>query len=269
MKKDLLKFMKTLDVKDLPESYRNNETNSLYYKSLCVKRELLRGSKTKEDIKLMYDVDDYVINSLMGFIYSKSFEVGELINNKFKNQRNMTKDYDMNKIVEELEDQDNKVNEKFDINKRVNFANYMYNNTLVDTFKDVVIDNFYSKLPNDSNEFKIRAFACKEFDLRSNRFVYSRISNDFDFKWLELFDINDYFDIKDGKINATHKYKVNNELKEITFDRTLEVMKSLSDNKIPLADCIVKEALKRDLYNELDEFIIYLVGYKRTRVRSR
>lgn len=79
MKIELLKFMNTLDMKDLPEEYKSKETSRLEHKILCLKRELLKGNMTKEDIKAEFGVDDYVIEAVVNQMYAMSFTAGEYV----------------------------------------------------------------------------------------------------------------------------------------------------------------------------------------------
>lgn len=270
MKIELLKFMNTLDMKDLPEEYKSKETFRLEHKILCLKRELLKGNMTKGEIKDYYDVDDYVIDTIANKMYAMSFTAGEYVTEKFRMLRDITREEDVNAIVEKIINCGNSKNVKLSIEQRIMFAYNMYKYNLVDTFKETVINNLYTRLPEDSAEFEIVAFANKEFGVKTKKFNRCGAHDaDIDFSWLDLFNIDYYFGVRNGKQNNRYKFKVNGREKELSIDRAIEVMKILSDNNIPLVDCIVKTALRRDLFNELDEFINSLVGDKRVRVRKR
>lgn len=270
MKTDLLKFMNTLNMEDLPEEYKSEETSRLEYKILCLKRELLKGDMTKEEIKLTYGVDDYVIDTIADKTYAKSYEAGEYVAKKFRMLRDITREEDVNAIVGEINNCGNIKNVKLSLEQRIMFANNMYKYSLVDTFKETVMDNLYTRLPEKSPEAQLISFANKEFGVKTKKFRHYGVHDaDVDFSWLDLFNIDYYFGVRNGKQNNRYKFKVNGKEKELSIERAIEVMKILRDNNIPLADCIVKTALRKDLFNELDEFILSLVGDKKVRARKR
>lgn len=270
LKKDLLKFMKTLNIDDLPEEFKNEEMNELNKKILMIGKELLESDKTKGEIKKEYAVDDYVIDHIINQMYGKKFKAGDYVSKKLKKQRDITRNSDIADIMDIIMECDNKKNVRFNTEQRIKFAYYMYNNNLIDTFKASVIDNFNAKLPENSPEFEIRGFANKEFGFRIKRTMnYDGYDCLKDFGWLNLFYIDYYFGVRDGKQNNRYQFEVNGERKELKLERAIEVMKILSDNNIPLAECIVQEALKRDLYNELDEFINSFSHATKIRIRVR
>lgn len=264
LKKDLLKFMKTLNIEDLPDEFKNDETNKLCEKVLCIRKELLDGDMTKGEIKEYYDVDDYVIDYIIKQMYNdKDSKNGYIANSKLKKQRDITRDRDLELIVNEIIEYDNKKNVNSNLKERLKFAYNIYTNNLIDTFKDVVKDNYYIKLLENPLEFRLRNFANKELGLRERIFNNSDMNNSFkDCDWLNLFNINYYFAVKDGEATYHYQYIVNGKPKTIKLERVIEIMKILSDNNIPLIDCIVREAIIRDLYNELDTFINYFSDNK-------
>ena len=214
-------------------------------------------------IKEKYGINNKTIENILKMIKKDNFELYFIVNSMMNEEKQAYFDKIneniaiMNKIILSLGQvsrknltADCKLKIAYLTNKYLDFSLeelYYLNDSEYGINFSSIIDDFIKRVL-DYGDYAIKHnILVKKYGIKYNN------------PWLSNFDINKYFDIRDGKPHST--YKFGNDEKELTLDIANSIIERLTLEEIPLNHLIVILAFRNYFNNKLDEYIKELHSY--------
>lgn len=215
---------------------------------------------TVDSIAKKYELSTSIIDTVLENLKDMDIDVYNNIrsilainqNKWFINMKNSI--YNLDIIISLLDiDKDNKLN----IVQKTKFA-YLYFKYINNSLEDIY--NF-----NYSKYSKIDCLAIDNFfkNVLKYNYLYNGVNDagivfdsdtiKFNNSWLNSYDRNKFFAIKDGKMTMEYRYGKSEQL--LTLDIEKMIINKLMDNDIPLLDTIVQVAFREYFKGNLDDYI--------------
>lgn len=237
------KIIKRMIEKELYDIINNGSNIAVIKKKYNISNETLENV-----LKMMKQEKNKSFKILKNIIDGEKQEYFDKVND------NIDK---MNKIVLSLGSinrkkltTDNKLKIAYLTNKYLDFSLeeiYYLNNSENEIKSSVIVDDFIKRVLDYGDYVVNHNILVKTYGIKYNN------------PWLKNFDINKYFDIRNGKANSTYKFGSNE--KELTIDIASSIIERLTLEEIPLNHLIVVLAFRNYFNNNLDEYIKELHSY--------
>ena len=214
-------------------------------------------------IENKYHINDFILKSVLKLMKSENIDNYNVLNNAITEEK---REY-YAKVNDNIKIMDTIISSLGNITRRnLTTDNKLRIAYLTNKYLDFSLEELYSLNYNGEgidgshifSNFMTNVLEYGAYAIKHNPLVRS-YGVSFNNPWLKKFDINKYFDIKDGKPNSIYKYGT--EEKELTLEIANDIINRLVAEEIPLNHLIVVLAFRNYFNNNLDEYIKELHSY--------